>query len=48
MPKAVRGVTIDVAVTGVKRTRIRIWLGCKLMLLAAFIMGCNIEVDIGS
>ncbi|UZW54964.1 hypothetical protein NUH86_16035 [Sphingobium sp. JS3065] len=46
MPKVMSQVTIEATVTGVRRTRIRIWLGCKVMMLAAAIMGCNVEMDI--
>lgn len=46
LPQTMRGVTIEAVVTGVRRTKLRVWLGCKLMMLAAAVMGCNVEVDI--
>lgn len=46
MPQAMRQITIEVVVTGARRTKLRIWIGQKLMMLAAAVMGCNVEVDI--
>lgn len=46
MPRMTRQITIEAVVTGVRRTKLRVWLGCKLMMLAAAVMGCNVEVDI--
>lgn len=34
--------TIEVIVT--KRLRLRVWLGCKLIVLAAYVMGCDLDV----
>lgn len=48
LPKIMRGVTLEVVVIGVKRTQVRIWLGCKIMILAAMIMGCTIKVEMES
>jgi len=48
MPQMMRQITLEVAVTGMRRTNLRVWLGCKLMIFAAFVMGCQIEVDIKS
>jgi hypothetical protein len=46
MPKMMRSITIQAVVTGERRTRLRIWLGSKIMMIAAAVMGCNVEVDI--
>jgi hypothetical protein len=46
MPALMRQSTLQAVVTGVRRTKIRIWLGSKLLVLAAAVMGCGIEVDI--
>ena len=45
MPKTVSQVTLEVTVTGVRRTKLRIWLGRRLLTFAAFVMGCNINVE---
>jgi len=45
MPKVMRGVTIEAIVTGRRRTGVRLWLGCKIMMIAAAVIGCSIEVD---
>lgn len=41
----VRNVTLCVKVTGARRARFRLWIGGKVLLLAAYVMGCNIEVS---
>lgn len=46
MPKIMHEITIEATVTGVRRSRLRIWLGSKGMMLAAAVMGCNVEVEI--
>lgn len=46
MPDVMRRVTINVKVTGRKRSRVRNWLGVKILELAAFVFGCTVEVDI--
>lgn len=46
VPKLTRQITIKAVVTGVRRTRLRVWLGCKLLMLAAAVMGCNVDVEI--
>lgn len=46
VPKLTRQITIEAVVTGVRRTRLRVWLGCKLLMLAAAVMGCNVDVEI--
>lgn len=45
MPRMMRRVTIEAKVIGVRRTKFRIWLGCKIIILAAAVMGCNVEVE---
>lgn len=46
LPPLMRRITIQAKITGVKRTKLRVWFGCKIMMLAAAVMGCNIEVNI--
>lgn len=38
-------ITLNVQVTGQTTWRIRQWLGIKLLVLAARVMGCNLQVD---
>ncbi|HYH39913.1 MAG TPA: hypothetical protein VD860_16955 [Azospirillum sp.] len=45
--EAVRSVTINVKVTGVRRLRARLWLAEKLFRLGAVVAGCGIEIDTG-
>ena len=44
LPDMMQRVTLHVTVTGQRRVAIRVWLGSKLILLAARIMGCGIEI----
>lgn len=48
MPSVMRATTLSVKVkvTGQRRTKFRIWLGSKIFMLGAAVMGCNIEMDI--
>lgn len=39
-----RNITLHVNVTGVQTWRVRMWLGLQFIKLAAFTMGCGIEV----
>lgn len=48
MTDVMRRVTIVVKVTGIRRGKVRNWLGVKLMELAAVVFGCSVEVDIQS
>lgn len=45
---AVRMITLDVRITGLRRGRARIWLGVWAIRAAAAIIGCgvNISVDV--
>lgn len=45
-PSIMRQITLDVKVTGVAVANLRIWLGCKVMMIAAVVMGCSIKVDV--
>ncbi|CDO35000.1 hypothetical protein [Novosphingobium sp. KN65.2] len=45
MPKLMKQISIKAVVTGARQVRFRIWLGTKVMLLAAWIIGCSIEID---
>lgn len=48
MPQTMRQITLEAVVIGVRRAKLRIWLGCKLLMFAAWIMGCAIEVEMKS
>lgn len=37
--------TLTVKLKGVRTLRFRIWLGTKLVVLAALVMGCNVDVE---
>jgi hypothetical protein len=41
---AMRDMTITVRITGMKELRLRLWIGVRLVRLAARIMGMGIEV----
>ena len=40
-----RRATICVDVTGVRTWRLRLWVGMRLIALAAIVMGCGIRFD---
>jgi len=42
---AMNELVVKVRVTGIKVFRVRFWIGKNLFLLAAWIMGCGIEVE---
>lgn len=44
MSDAIKRMTITVKVTGLRSFQVRMWLGVKLIQLAAFIIGCNSNV----
>lgn len=44
MQEAVRAMTLTVEVTGVRAARARLWLGLKLLKLAARVIGCGIDI----
>lgn len=48
MREAVRGLTLQIKVTGVPIARARMWLGAQLMRLAAWVIGCDVEIETGS
>lgn len=45
MSDAMRGVTIEVVLIGQRRARFRTWLGGRMMVAAAWVMGCGIEIS---
>lgn len=47
MPETMRKVTLQVRVVGVRRTRARMWIGTQLLRVAAWIIGCGIEIGAG-
>lgn len=44
MPRAMKQVTLHMVVTGKRRTRVRLWLGSRLLRLARAIIGCGVEI----
>lgn len=45
MRELMNHVTLEVTVSGQREHKIRAWCGTKLMALAAWVLGCHIEVD---
>lgn len=45
MSAAMASLTINVRITGMKVARARLWLGTRVMMLAAVVIGCGIEFD---
>lgn len=46
VPALMREVVINIRVTGRKRLAMRLWAGTKVLALAAWVMGCNIDVSV--
>lgn len=46
MAEVMSGLTMQVQVTGVRMLRVRLWLGLRVLKLAAMIMGCGIAVSL--
>ena len=42
---AMQDVTLNVDLKGLRILRVRVWLGAKLIILAARIMGCGIQFE---
>jgi hypothetical protein len=45
MSKVVRDITFDIRITGQKVAKARLWLGTRIIMLAALIIGCTINID---
>lgn len=45
MGEVLRGMTMNVRVTGLKVWRVRLWLSMVLMRAAALVAGCGIHVE---
>lgn len=43
--RAMSFLVINVKLTGVRGWRVRVWLGLKLMTLAARVIGCGIHIE---
>lgn len=41
-----KDVTLNIRVTGMRRWKVRQWLAIKLIALAAWVLDCNVVVDI--
>ena len=48
MVDLMHSMTIQVKVKRGKELRVRFWLACKLIALAALILNCHIEIDGGT
>jgi hypothetical protein len=46
MSEAVRSLTLQIRVTGCKVAAVRMWLGRQVLKLAAFVIGCGIEIEV--
>jgi hypothetical protein len=44
--KALQSMTLQVRVTGLRRFRIRVWLGIRLLKLAAWVIGTGINIEL--
>ena len=42
---AMRNVTLNVRVKGIRRLAARMWVGMGLMRLAAWVVGCGIQIE---
>lgn len=47
MPGLVRQLTLEVVVTGIRLTKMRIWLGTRIIKLGALVVGCGVEIRDG-
>lgn len=45
MSTVMANVTLSVKVTGVRANHVRVWVGLRLLRLAALVMGCGIRLD---
>lgn len=45
MGEAIGGLTLECVITGAKRARLRLRIGTLVMMLAARIIGCRVEVS---
>ena len=43
--EAIRQCKVAIRVTGMKRAKLRLWLGIKLIALGAWITGCDVEIN---
>ena len=43
--KVMREVTIKIKIKGVRIFKFRLWLGCRIMKIGAFVIGMPIEID---
>jgi hypothetical protein len=41
---AMKNITMTVRVTGMQQVKIRTWVGCQLIRLAAVVMGCGMVI----
>lgn len=42
---AVKHMTMQVDIAGLRVFRLRVWLGMKLIALAAWVIGCSVKVE---
>lgn len=46
--KAIGGLTLQVRLTGLPIMRTRLWLGARILRLAAWVIGCDVEIETAS
>ena len=42
---ALREITLEVKIVGFRSWRIRLWIGTRLLQLAAWVIGCGIKIE---
>ena len=45
MQQVMNKVVMHVRLTGVRTLKVRLWLGKSLIILAARVMGCRVEIE---
>ena len=46
LPRVAKQFDLKIKVTGVRRFRVRVWLGVQVLKLAAIVMGVGFEVSV--
>lgn len=44
LPNLTRRITLHMVITGQRQFAIRMWIGRKLLILAAAVIGCGVEI----
>ena len=43
--EALKEITIEVKIVGFRSWRVRLWIGTQLLQLAAWVIGCGIDIE---